>query len=74
MANGQLGRCSETDVGVPTYWIVDRGGACDGLAGQTPELVRDSADPTQFRLCVRISSHSEFWRGEERRLCLTTLV
>ena len=62
------------DVGVPTYWIVDRGGACGGLARQTSELVHDSADPTQFGLCVRISSHSEFWRGEERGLCLTTLI
>ena len=60
---GQLERCSETEVGFPTYWIVDRG-ARGGLAGQTPEPLGDSAGPTQSRLCVRIPSHSRFWRGE----------
>ena len=45
----KLERCNKTGIGVPTYWIVDWG-TCSGLVGQTPELLRDSAEQTQFRL------------------------
>ena len=49
--------CSGGEVGVAANLIVDRG-VCGELSGQTPDPLCGSAEPTQLRLCGRISSHS----------------
>lgn len=44
---GQLEERSETEVRVPTYLMIGRGG-CDGFFGHTAKLLRGSTNPTQF--------------------------
>lgn len=51
--------CSGGEVGVAAKLIVDRG-VCGELAGQTPELLCDSADQTQFRFGGRVLGHLDF--------------
>lgn len=65
--------CSGGEMEVAANLIVDRG-ACGELAGQTPDLLCGSADPTQFRLGGRIVGHSDFGGGRRRGMSLSTPV